>query len=87
MTGFFSHTLSWFGAHGALFLCFRACCWTDYVCAGFLILNRNDYILIGIIVTLLLVFTFLVKLEALGDEIRHEEVCYEVQKEKCCTDK
>lgn len=86
MTGFFSHTLSWFGAHEALFLCFRACS-TAYVCAGFLILNRTDYILNGIIITLLLAFTFLVKLEALVDEIRHEEICYEVQKEKCCTDK
>lgn len=86
MTGFFSHMLSWFGALEALFLCFRACP-TDYVCAGLLILNRNYYILNGIIITLLLVFTCLVKLEILEDEIRHQEICYEVEKEKCCTDK
>jgi uncharacterized membrane protein len=96
MMGFFSHMLSWFGALEALFFCFRACL-TAYFAPVFSSSNQNYYVLNGIIIIiiiiiiisiiLLLVFTCLVRLQTFEDEIRDEEICYEVQKEKYCTDK
>lgn len=40
----------------------------------------------GVILIMLLVFACLVQLVTLHDEIRHNEICYEVHEEKCCTE-